>query len=431
MGSGILATDITAVHFVDVIPDVALDFTTGQTVSANGIMMTCGRATAAMQFGPQGRLETVPANVARFKRHELTGKIMGLLAEPTATNQLERNKELSNPVFIKQNAAITLGAVDGIDGCKMFKLTETNANSWHSMNSKLVPVSDEGWLSASIYVKAGERRFAGFELGFKPSSLSLKAVVNLSDGSYTLSGPLQGYMTVTPCVDGIYRLELSAHTTEISADGITGRLTILAHNGETVSYPGVEGSGIYIQYPQLEASPRATSTIITADTTATRNADNYTLEPRALRNFGPQNWTLFAEAIPTMAESHAYASGEVSPAAVSLRNSKATEQVVKCLLGRNTASLAPYMFNRGSAYLQKSGNTAWKTGKMKLAANSEGTFAYSGIVMPTDDFTPDATADTLQIGSAQPGKEYFEGYVVSIRLYLRPLSDLKMKTITQ
>ncbi|WP_211129650.1 phage head spike fiber domain-containing protein [Serratia surfactantfaciens] len=430
MGTGILATDIIATHFVDVIPDVALDFTTGQAVSANGVMMTCGRETTAMQFGAQGRLETVPANVARFMRNPLTGRILGLLAEPTATNLLERNNDLTNAVFITQNAKAAISTTDGIDGNKMFKLTETNVNSWHSMNSKLVPVSADGWLSASIYVKAAERHFAGFELGFKPSSLSLKAVVNLSDGTYTLSGPLPGYMTVTRCIDGVYRLELSARTTETAAEGVTGRLSILPHNGESVSYPGVEGSGIYIQYPQLEASPRATTTIITAATVATRNADNYTIEPRAMRNFDPQNWTVFAEAIPTMAESHAYAAGEVSPAAVSLRNSKAAAQAVKCLLGRNTDNLAPYMFNRGSRYLQVSGKTAWKVGKMKLAASSVGTFAYGGIVMASDGFTPDATADTLQIGSAQPDKEYFEGVVVSVRVYLRPLPDLKMKTIT-
>lgn len=432
MGSGILALGVKATHCVDVIPDVAFDFTTGRTVSVNGVMLSCGRTTPALQFGPGGKLEAIPANVPRFKRDPESGQILGLLIEPEATNMLDHNTDLKNAAYVKNNATIDNSTVDGLSERKMFKLNETDINSYHSLDTQLKPVSIEGYLSASLYVKAGERQHAGFEIGFKPESKSLKAVVNLADGSYTLSGPLSGYLTVKKCIDGIYLLQLTAKSSAVDFTGVTGRASMLAHDGQSATYAGVPGNGIYIELPQLEASARPTSTIQTYDTPLTRGADDISIDPRSLGDhLNPQDFTIYAEAVPTLTESHPYTAGEVSPAAIALRNSKdVTSTGVKCLLGRLSETLVPYMFSRGSQYLRVSGKTAWKSGKMKLAANSNGTFAYGGVLAVVDGFTIEP-GDTIQIGSSRSGKEYFEGYIVSIRLYRRALPDLKMKLITQ
>lgn len=431
VGIHLAAADFSS-NFVDWLPGFIYDFTTGSAISNSGTPLLCGRTTTARQVGPSGAEYSVAAGTVRFARNRSTGVILGLLAEPAATNQFTYNSDLTQSYWTKHNCTVSLSSTLGTDGVGMYKIAEDNTNTYHGIPSPTYRLNANGYVSCRVYAKAAERSYIYTEIGFfGGSGGAFNATINLTNGTYVTGGTVTGRINVVACINGIYLIEMTASGASVSAT--TARFSMLTSNGTTNTYTGTTGSGVYVQYPQYEISPRSTSTIITSGSAVTRDADNYYVNLSTISSlFNPAAYTLWVQQFPTIPTSSPYSSGEVTPAAAAIRlTADSTSTGCLSLVGRQTSSLLPVGFGRGSSSnITLTGTSQWTSGSMKLAFSSAGVFGYAGNAVSASGFTPSANGDRLQVGSSGPQYEYFEGIVTGLRIYQGALSASDLQKVT-
>ncbi|MBH2756489.1 phage head spike fiber domain-containing protein [Serratia ureilytica] len=417
-------------NYLYVIPTKEFDFTSGSIKSIDGsISLMCGRTTTARQFNENGDVETISPGVVRFKRNPLTGKIIGLLAEPSATNVLSYNGQLTNSYWTPHNCTITQSAVSGLDGIPMFKLADDAVNTYHGLPSPTTSIQATGWASGKVYAKAAENSHIFVEIGFPGGGITFNVTVNLNDGTFATGGTANGVAKTTSCKNGIYLIELSAQAASVASQ--TVRLSILNHNGVSQIYAGTPGNGVYIQYPQLELTPRSTSTIITANGPGTRDADNYYFMIPA--GFDSTDMSICAEVIPTSLPLAAYAAGEVTSGVLALRDSNLTGSAsVRALIGRQISSLLPQAFARTqTSNISLLGKKKWQLERMLIAYSTAGILSSNGDVVSANPGFVQSSSNSVQVGSSRPDAEYFDGVVTGLLLYQVALSADDLGKVTQ
>lgn len=431
MGSNIISfDDQDYTHYLYVTPTREFDFTSGSTKSTDeSISLRCGRTTTARQFNESGEIETVNPGVVRFKRNSVTGKIIGLLAEPSATNVLSFNGQLTNSYWQPHNSTVTQSSVTGLDGISMFKLAEDAVNTYHGVPSPATSIQATGWASGKVYAKSAENSHIFVELGFPGGGITFNVTVNLSDGTFTTGGTATGVAKTTSYKNGIYLIELSAQAASVVSQ--TVRLSILNHNGVSQIYEGTPGNGVYVQYPQLELTPRSTSTIITANGPGTRDADNYYF--MIPEGFDSTDMSICAEVIPTSLPLAAYASGEVTSGVIALRDSNLTGAAsVRAVIGRQISTLLPQAFARTKTNpISLLGNKKWQLERMLIAYSTAGILSYNGDVVSADAGFVQSSSNSIQVGSSRPDAEYFEGVISGLLLYQMALSADDLRKVTQ
>lgn len=418
-------------EYLYVAPSDELDFTEGEITSADGaIVLQCGRTSVARQFNAAGGIEVVNPGVVRFKRHPLTGAIVGLLAEPAATNVLSFNSQLTNSYWPKHNCVVAASTVKGLDGAAMFKMADDAVNTYHGMPSPLTSIGSSSWASGRVFAKAGENNFIQLELGF-PDWGSFNATVNLTDGSFVTGGtsPAPGRANVTPCKNGVYLIEISARSGAAASQSV--RLSVLNHNGSTTTYAGTAGNGVYVQYPQLELSPRSTSTIVTDNGPVTRDADNYSFP--LPEGYDSRNMSFCVEAVPAFVPLAPYAGGDATSGVLAMRNPQMTGATsVMAVIGRQIATQLPQAFARSVARnITLLGNPVWQTEPVVMAYSTTGIFSNDGNVLSADAGFVQAASQSIQVGSSRPEAEYFEGAVTGVLLYKGALNAYDLAKATQ
>ena len=172
----------------------------------------------------------------------------GTYNSTTPKNLLGFTQEFDNAAWTKTNATVTANAVYAPDGTLTAdKLVEnTAASTAHYVDfssTSLVPTGSV--VTASVYLKAGERNWINLNLGTAQS-----AYFNLATGTVgTTVGTLIG-TSITSVGNGWWRCSITA-TTAAS----TGRLSVyIATANGTLSYTGDGTSGIYVWGAQLSDS---------------------------------------------------------------------------------------------------------------------------------------------------------------------------------
>lgn len=435
MGANLISfDDQDYTNYLYVTPTKEFDFTSGSIKSTDeSLSLKCGRTTAARQFNENGDIETVNPGVVRFKRNPLTGEVIGLLVEPSATNVLSYNGELTNSYWTPHNSTVTQSSVPGLDGMPMFKMTEDAVNTYHGIPSPATAIQANGWASGKVYAKAAENSNIYVELGFPFGDVVFSVTVNLNNGSFTTSGNIvglaKGVARVTAHKNGIYQIEVSVQTSLVASQ--SARLSILNHNGVSQTYAGTPGNGVYVQYPQLELTPRPTSTIITENGPGTRDADNYYF--MIPDGFVSTDMSICAEVIPTSLPLAAYAAGEVTSGVIALRDSKLTGSAsVRAVIGRQISTLLPQAFARTkTSSISLLGNKKWQLERMLIAYSTAGILSYNGDVVSADAGFVQSSSNSIQVGSSRPDAEYFEGVISGLLLYQMALSADDLRKVTQ
>jgi hypothetical protein len=204
------------------------------------------RAGNTATYWNRGTLYTALANVPRFE-FDVNGNAIGYENEPAATNLVLYSRDLTNGAWVPGAVSAALNAV-GIDGVANSASTIT-ASVTNSHIGQIISVSPSTTYTYSFWAKAE-------------------------------SGATPGYAVL----DFTYLAWIVSPTVYTPGTGVFSRISVTFTTGATTTsiqvYP-VDGMGtigtVIVDGNQLELGSFATSTIFTAGTAVTRNADNLTV----------------------------------------------------------------------------------------------------------------------------------------------------------
>jgi len=224
---------------------------------------TFTRASTATYIDRYGVLKTAAIDEPRFEKE-------GYLNEGASTNLLLYSEQFDNGVWAKTASTIlvnTTATLDPFYGNNSDRLVEDATNSAHLVKQLYTPLTGTVY-TYSLFIKAGERTFAFVQI--LVGGLNSYAIVDLSTGIFTSPIGTGATFTATLISNGWYRLSV-VFTTLTNAVG--NLVVATATNSTTFSYLGDGTSGLYIFGAQLEAGSKASSYILTVDSTVTRALD--------------------------------------------------------------------------------------------------------------------------------------------------------------
>jgi len=244
------------------------------------------------------------------------GQSLGLLIEEQRTNLVTYSSDFSNGIWGKVNSTITTTSNIAPDGTQTTQsLIESVTNSRHFVY-QLKSIIATSIYSASVYIKAGVRRYA--TLGLKNNVPSLLYAINIDLLTGVITNTTSGgsptgiSSAVVPVGNGWYRCTISmtsitGDTAFYSAIGISNSPSP-SWSDECASYQGDGYSGIYIWGAQLEAGSFATSYIPTpSNATVTRFADSASMTGVNFSSWYNQSegstffeWNSYGSSDPTM-----------------------------------------------------------------------------------------------------------------------------------
>ena len=219
-------------------PTLDLNFAAARALDPR---VTFTRDSIATRVGPDGLLQTVAPNVARFDHSPTTRESLGLLVEEARTNLLLRSEELATSPWITANTTLTNNSTDVLDpagGNKSTKIVSTGVNSAVLQGITIAAAS-----TASIWLRTGS------------GTATFDFLVYLSGPPFTAIGIVS--ITVT---SNWQRFTLVTSAPPSSA----------SYNFQISSMPA---GTLYAWGAQLEAGAFATSYIPTTSATVTRAAD--------------------------------------------------------------------------------------------------------------------------------------------------------------
>ncbi len=211
-------------------------------------------------------LRTAAANVARFDHNPVTGESLGLLIEEQRTNLLLWSQEFSGGAgWGITDISITPNVVVAPDGTLTADKAVESATTGVHRFSGGTTISTNTTYTASVYVKAAERRFFGLKSGIAGQT---ETVFDLLNG--TVVG---GVGSIVDVGNGWYRCS-NTFNSGSSTSHIAYWTILPSANFGAESYTGDGTSGIYIWGAQLEAGAFPTSYIKTEASQVTRSADH-------------------------------------------------------------------------------------------------------------------------------------------------------------
>ncbi len=249
----------------------------GQVLELPSKSVPFTRAGTGTYTDKSGVLRTAAINEPRFEKE-------GLLLEEQRTNLALYSVDLSNTYWNKTRLTVASG-YDAPDGSKTAcKVIADASTSAHYLN-KLLNVNANKQYAFSVFVKAAE---------FTEIRLSLSSGVTVGTTSYTFmldtgkvvaagTGGTGGVPTITRLANDWWRVSIIS---EVMAAAGTAYFNIwISENGSTSPVQGDDAKGIYLWGVQVEESRTMSSFIPTTTATATRAADDCTLQ-----RSGNDNW---------------------------------------------------------------------------------------------------------------------------------------------
>jgi hypothetical protein len=214
----------------------------------------------------------------RFDHNPTTGESLGLLVEEQRTNLLLRSEEFDNASWtLSQATTVSANSIVSPSGqVTADKIVETIANSTHYRGA-FFTLAANITCTASVYVKAGERRYTALQLTpdgtnyiwctFDLQLGTASTPVNAGNGSGATA-------TIQALPNGWYRCSLTGIPSSTAANpGLAIYLLNANVNLSLAVYTGDGTSGIYIWGAQIEAGAFPTSYIPTTSAAVTRSAD--------------------------------------------------------------------------------------------------------------------------------------------------------------
>ena len=145
--------------------------------------VTFTRSSVATRVGPDGLLQTVAPNVARFDHSPTTRESLGLLVEEQRTNLLLQSEDFSTSWPVNNATVSTNNAIAPNGNLIADSLIETSATALHYTQQIVNPVTSGASYLLSVYAKANTR--SSIEL-LDPYAL-VGRTFNLSNGTTSAS----------------------------------------------------------------------------------------------------------------------------------------------------------------------------------------------------------------------------------------------------
>lgn len=254
-----------------VLPKLAIDFTTGSLDSRITFTRTTSGSNPATYVGSNGFITTATNNQPRFDYDSVTSVCKGLLIEESRENLLLQSENFSTTWSVFGGAVATQTETSPAGGASSFKFTEDSSTTNHLV-SQQVSYASNNTVTFSIYVKASGR-----------SSLT----IDMSDNSTgQCSGTFDLTTAATTSSDGGSWSNVSAKATlekngwvrcSLTATKNAGTSIICRFGPSPLFYAGNGTSGVFVYGAQLETGAFATSYIPTTTTSLTRNTDVVTM----------------------------------------------------------------------------------------------------------------------------------------------------------
>lgn len=383
-------------------------------------------------------LATAGANQPRFDIDPITKESKGLLVEDQKTNLVLNSGNFSGWIAtyatILQNAAI---APDGTNtACKIRE--NTGVTGWQGCYYRVI-TPGAGNYTASVFMKAGERRYGTLRLSTDGDSKRYLVTIDLQTGlvasTYSDTSPVNTSYSITNCGNGWYRLAVTAYSaasdvyiTPVAADSANPN-----YNSGFGSLPGYVGngySGIYIWGGQIEAGGFSTSYIPTGASTVTRATDvavitggnNFT------GWFNPIEGSIFADVSSPLAPITAGNFGGI----LAITDSGFSNVTISMGVAGSTGLLQHEQYVLGNTKILNSYNIANRTFKTAFAydaTNASGNVAGGTVSTATTSYsTP--IVDRLRIGTERTGGAMINGTIKKISYYPKRLSSAELISLT-
>jgi hypothetical protein len=242
-------------------PSLNLDFAKTKALDPR---ITFTRASAAIEGGANGLIQTAASGAARFDHNPATGESLGLLVEEARTNLLLQSSALTTASWGLTNVTRTANSTTAPDGTNTAVKIASTTGTWQSFLSQ---VSVAGITAVpttfSCYAKAAEASWfclAGIQYG------EAIAYFNLATGALGTRSAGSAH-SITPVGNGWYRCSVTCASASSTQWGF------FPANTDNTLTPAPIGNGVHVWGPQLEAGAFPTSYIPTTTATVTRAAD--------------------------------------------------------------------------------------------------------------------------------------------------------------
>lgn len=258
-------------------------------------------STCATYIDRSGVVRVAAAGVPRIEWLDLNNdgirETPGLLIEGTRTNGWVRSEELDNAAWTKNNCTISAnasGAPDGTTTADHFIESTDGSPQIHFVNQTWPSVTDNTWMCASCFVRAGTRPYLLIQTRNKANAF-YDASFNLNGGAFggsitqVTSGAFAWMIPVA--MDGLvgYRCILVCPAGSGATTMLTGFYPATGSGAAAATYQGNGGASLAMWGFQCEASQAFPSSYIkTVSATVTRASDSFTLP----FGFGPVDKTV-------------------------------------------------------------------------------------------------------------------------------------------
>jgi hypothetical protein len=371
-------------------------------------------------------LQTAANNVARFDHNPITGESLGLLVEEQRTNLVTYSEAFDDAAWNKLECSIASNIIIAPNGTLTGdKLVETNGASVSPRMNNSISATEQSY-TASVYLKAGERRYAQL-LARRDGSNFNGVLVDLLNG--TLSAPTRAgttsnvsTSTITAVGNNWYRVAMTYTYTTTGTTIVT--ITTGSDSAGAWPYTGDGFSGIYIWGAQLEASSTPSSYIKTEASQVTRSADVASMTGNNFLSWYRQDQgTLYVEA--------AQAKGG-SPSLFAVDDTTASNRII---------AFCPSQTSAGYRVVSSGTNQAnINVGSIALQANFKLAFGYevnnfagslngSAVVADTSGVVP-SNISAARIGTNVASVNALNGTIKKLSYYPARLTDTQLQALT-
>jgi hypothetical protein len=409
-------------------PTLDLNFAAARALDPR---VTFTRDSIATRVGPDGLLQTVAPNVARFDHSPTTRESLGLLVEEARTNSIRNNTMVGavagTPGTLPTNWPFQAGG-SGLSVSIVGTGTESGISylDWRVSGTASANVSPticfdrataatgQAWTTSS-YVRLA----AGSLTGVTAATLSL---IEETSGAVFVTGAL--YSIPLPTSASLIS-QRSTATRTLSGGATVGlirtNLTIDVSSGSTVDVT------LRIGLPQLEQGAFATSPILTSTATVTRAADVASITGANFTSWYNQaEGTFYGEFARSAIDTRFPATFTVSD------NTRQNE--IYIVTGQNGSAQGQFSVTTGNvlqAYLTVTGLAAPATNKVS------GTFKLNDFIVATNGALSNAdtsgtipTVDRAYIGLRGDGAASINGTIKRLTYWPTRLPNAMLQAIT-
>ena len=272
-----------------------LQFAADKTLTARrGPTPVFTRGSTGRFVGSNGLIQSAAINAPRFDHDPVTGVCKGLLVEESRTNLCVNSNLLTSVSWLPTATTVVTDAA-GPDGTTAYEVSETTANSAHSLVNSGANTSTPSTVittgvayTQSIFLKKSVGSVDWVQLTFTGAAFvaGQYANFNLNTGAV---GNLSGVTSrIEQFPNGWYRCSITATATASITNGNAVIIQFTNNTNTTVrglSYAGSTANKILVAMGQLEAGAFPTSYIPTTTGALTRSADVCTITGSAFSGF--------------------------------------------------------------------------------------------------------------------------------------------------